>query len=174
MCSDICKCDSCSERENPQSDSAQKEITSLKWWLGLSQKQFAKIWQHLEDSLDAEKQVALLEEMGRSCAASVGWAQNYAGDPEGFFKFMNERMGEVFEYNKDSNTIMITTRERKCDCRFVASDEMPAVYCNCSKGWQKHTYETILGKKVDVNVLESVLSGYKRCVFEVTISDEDI
>jgi predicted hydrocarbon binding protein len=35
--------------------------------------------------------------------------------------------------------------------------------------WQKYTYETILGKKVDVALKESVLRGSKRCVFRVHV-----
>ena len=33
----------------------------------------------------------------------------------------------------------------------------------------KQTYETILGRKVDVELTESVLRGSKRCVFKIHV-----
>ncbi len=82
---------------------------------------------------------------------------------------MNEKASEQFDYDKDKGTITITTQERDCDCRMVNSKITPPIFCACSVGWQKHTYETILGKRVEVQVKESVLRGSKRCVFEVQV-----
>lgn len=53
-------------------------------------------------------------------------------------------------------------------------ENTPKVVCNCSLGWQKRTWETVLGKKVDVELVESVLRGGKRCVFRVRVSDESV
>jgi predicted hydrocarbon binding protein len=46
------------------------------------------------------------------------------------------------------------------------------VACNCSLGWQKHTWETLLQKKVKVELTESVLRGGKRCVFKIHIVEQ--
>lgn len=45
---------------------------------------------------------------------------------------------------------------------------------NCSLGWQQHTWETLLQKKVSVDLKESVLRGGKRCVFEIHVSEQAI
>jgi predicted hydrocarbon binding protein len=46
---------------------------------------------------------------------------------------------------------------------------MPAVWCNCSTGYQKEAFETIFGKEIEVSLKESKLSGSKRCVFEINL-----
>ncbi len=141
----------------------------LQWWLSHTQKQMAKLWELLETHLDEKTRVAILEQLGRNCAANLGWAKQYQGNPDAFFEFMNQKTGEQLDYDKDKGVITVTTRERDCDCRMVNSKITPPIFCACSIGWQKHTYETILGKKVDVRIKESVLRGSKRCVFEVRI-----
>jgi predicted hydrocarbon binding protein len=146
----------------------------MKWWLEHARKQMALLWTLLPAQVGEAKCAAVLEQLGRNCARSVGWAKQHVGDPDGFFNFLRERLGEQAVYDKDKGIITITTRQRDCDCQLVSSKTMPPIYCACSVGWQKHTYETILGKKVDVQVKESVLKGSKRCVFVVTILDEPV
>ena len=47
--------------------------------------------------------------------------------------------------------------------RLVAAEKAgPAYFCDCSVGWQKEIYESVLGKTVDVVLKESVLRGGKR------------
>jgi hypothetical protein len=82
---------------------------------------------------------------------------------------MNGRSGERLAFDAPRRKITIVTRERNCDCPLVNDNRMPACYCDCSIGWQRHTYETILGKPVEAEVKESVLRGAKRCVFEVRL-----
>ena len=114
--------------------------------------------------------VAYFEDMGRNCAKSLGWAEKYKDKPEEFFEYMFKHSGENISFNEDKTKITVVTRERDCDCPIVNSSQTPAYYCNCSLGWQKETYEVILGKKVDVNLKESVLRGSQRCVFEINLS----
>jgi hypothetical protein len=42
-------------------------------------------------------------------------------------------------------------------------------YCNCSKGFVKKYWEGVLGKPVEVDVLQTAVSGAKECKFEVRI-----
>jgi hypothetical protein len=42
-------------------------------------------------------------------------------------------------------------------------------YCNCSKGFVKKYWEGVLGKPVDVEVLQTAVSGAKECKFAVHI-----
>jgi predicted hydrocarbon binding protein len=149
----------------PRTDPAWR----LQWWLSHTQKQMAKLWKLLESHLDEKTRVAVLEQLGRNCASNLGWAKQYKHNPDAFFDFMSQKAGEQFAYDKDKGVITVTTPERECECRMVDSKITPPIFCACSIGWQKHTYETILGKKVDVQIKESVLRGSKRCVFEVRI-----
>jgi predicted hydrocarbon binding protein len=158
------------ETPTPAPATAQEEPAwRLQWWLSHGQKQWAKLWELLEAHLDEKTRMDILEQLGRNCARSLGWAKQHKGNPEGFFEFMNKRAGERFDYDKDHGVIRITTRERDCDCRLAKNKLTPPIYCACSIGWQKYVYETIFEKKIDVEVKESVLRGSKRCVFEVRI-----
>jgi hypothetical protein len=157
------------EKREATPQAQTEELTKLQWWMSHTQKQMAKLWQLLETRLDEKTRVAILEELGRNCAGNLGWAKQYKGNPEGFFKYLNDRLGEKAEYDKDKGIITITTPERDCVCRMVNSKITPPIFCACSIGWQKYTYETILDKKVEVELKESVLRGSKRCAFQVRI-----
>jgi hypothetical protein len=55
-----------------------------------------------------------------------------------------------------------------CHCPRVrhavsAEQELPEIYCYCGAGFYKHIWETIIGRSLDVEVLESVLSGGEVC-----------
>ncbi len=43
--------------------------------------------------------------------------------------------------------------------------------CNCSLGWQQYTCEMLLGKKVQVELKDSVVRGGRRCVFHIRVLD---
>ncbi len=166
-------CEKCiNDSSENEADSTKKNVDKIKWWFNHSRKQWTNLYKQLSTDVDESTQISILEEMGKNCAKSLGWADNFIDNPEGFFEFMNERAGENFQYDKEEGKILITTKDRDCDCYMIDSSTMPSVYCNCSKGWQMHTYETILKKKVKVEVLESVLMGSKKCVFEVTVLED--
>ncbi|MCE5342922.1 MAG: hypothetical protein LLF96_04940 [Eubacteriales bacterium] len=165
--------DGCTSSVEPKAEvGALQPAWRLQWWLEHSQKQTAKLWEMLGDHLDEATQSAMLEQLGRNCAMNFGKAQQYVGNPEGFFQFMHEHSGETIRYDREAGTITVITAERDCDCRLVNSRHIAPIYCNCSLGWQKQTYETILGRKVDVKIVESVIRGSKRCVFHITLLDE--
>jgi len=155
--------------ENKKLQEIQTELNRSQWWLNHGAKQLAKLWELLEPLLDDAKRREILEQLGRNCAKSLGWGEKYKGNPEGFFEYMNQKNGENFTYDKEKGIITVVTRERDCDCKLVNSKITPAYFCQCSIGWQKQMYETILGKSVDVEVKESVLKGSKRCVFQIRI-----
>lgn len=160
------------DADNEELQKVQKELSRKQWWLNHTSKQIAKLWELLEPQLDEKQRLEIIEQLGRNCAKTIGWAEQYKGNPEGFFKQMERSQGEKIEYDKAKGIIKITTPERDCVCGMVNSKITPAYFCQCSIGWQKYTYETILGKVIDAELKESVLRGSKRCVFEIRIRDE--
>ena len=77
-------------------------------------------------------------------------------------------MGGSIKQNKNKKIIKIHDKKREtCFCPFVNHKFTSIDFCNCSIGWQKETYESILGKPVEVNIEESVLRGGKRCSFTI-------
>jgi predicted hydrocarbon binding protein len=157
---------------NTEIDAAQlkKQNDKLNWWADHTKKQLAKLWELLEPHLDEKTRNDIIEQLGRNCAKSIGWPQQFKGNPDGFFAFMDKRLGEKITYDKDKGIISVVTPERDCVCGMVNSKITPSYFCQCSMGWQKEMYETILGKKVECEVVESVLRGSKRCVFKNTIT----
>jgi len=153
-----------------QQETPERQIGRLQWWQDHTKRQLVRLWELLEPHLDEQTRLEVIEQLGRNCAASLGWAEQCKGDPEAFFKRMRESQNETIAYDRDNGIITVITPERDCVCAMVDSTKTPPYFCQCSIGWQKQTYETILGKQVEVTLKESVLRGSKRCVFEVQVS----
>ncbi len=66
-----------------------------------------------------------------------------------------------------------------CHCPFAREairsglPEISPLWCYCSAGFTKHPYEQILGQKLDIEILESVLGGSDRCRFKIPLSGVD-
>jgi predicted hydrocarbon binding protein len=150
-------------------DDQGRQLQHLQWWQDHTKSQMAKLWELLEPHLDEKTRQEIIEQLGRNCAKRLGWAKRFKRDLKGFFRQMKESQGEDLAYDEAHGIITVTSPERDCVCGLVNSKITPPYFCHCSVGWQKETYETILGKKVDVEITESVLHGGKRCVFRIQI-----
>lgn len=160
---------SCIGAEGADTDDMGRQLHRLQWWQDHTKSQMAKLWELLEPHLDEATRRDIIEQLGRNCAKKLGWAEQHQGDMQGFFRQMKQRAGEDIELDEARGVITVRSQERDCVCGLVNSKITPPYFCHCSVGWQKQTYETILGKQVDVEIKESVLHGDKRCVFEIRI-----
>jgi predicted hydrocarbon binding protein len=150
-------------------EEAKQEIERLKRRLDFTQRRVAKLIEMLESTLDEETLRDIIEGLGRYCSGSIGFIQEHEGDVEGYLEQIRQRWGEEAEFDRERGVITVVTPERECVCPLVDSLSTPASICDCSLGWQKQTYETILGRPVEVELKESVLRGSKRCVFEIHV-----
>jgi hypothetical protein len=59
----------------------------------------------------------------------------------------------------------------RCFCELVAEGpaRLPYVYCHCSVGWVLEVFETVAGKPVKVELLQSVKRGAPTCQFLVRL-----
>ena len=112
----------------------------------------AKLWELLEPHLDEATRQDIIEQLGRNCAKRIGWAEEFKGNVQGFFRRMKEIAREDLVYDEAQGVITATSQERDCVCSLVDSKVTPPYFCHCSIGWQKQTYETILGRKVEVEL----------------------
>ena len=158
---------SCIGAEAAGTDDMGRQLRRLKWWQDHTKGQLVRLWELLEPHLDEATREDIIEQLGRNCAKRLGWAEQFKGNVQGFFRRMKESQGEEIVYDEAGGVITVTTPERDCVCGLVDSKRTPAYFCHCSVGWQKQTYETILGREVEVELKESVLRGSKRCVFEI-------
>jgi len=75
-----------------------------------------------------------------------------------------------FQYNSSAETGG-EAKEGVCLCSMAESKPagMSPTYCYCSVGYVKEMFELRFNRKVDVELLDSVLKGGKRCRFKITV-----
>jgi predicted hydrocarbon binding protein len=150
------------------SDDTKKEAD---WRLGFIQKRFAKMIVGMDSTIDQETKTKILENLGRACAKeNAASFVKFKGDPESFLEDMKQQWAERTEYDKNTKTMkIIGKKQESCFCPFVDKSMTPKDFCNCSIGFNKEAFETILGKPVDVKIEESILRGGERCSFTITM-----
>jgi predicted hydrocarbon binding protein len=138
--------------------------------LAFAQHQVAKMLGFMASDAPADTVARILERTGRECAKLGPLAAAFRGKPEGYFAAAKRNWGTDFTWDKDKGVVTVTIAEGPCGCPLVANGQTPAVWCNCSVGYQQEAFETVFGKPVQVALKESKLAGSKRCVFEVRLS----
>ena len=123
--------------------------------------------------LDADEQKEIMEYCGKACATitgNLGIAEEIAKLPlslEEKLDRLNENDiwcgrwiydGEFFE--------AVCSR---CGCPLVTEGiiELNGTMCQCSRGWVKTIFESLLQRSVDVEILDSIGLGGVKCVFRV-------
>jgi hypothetical protein len=132
--------------------------------------QLSKLIGFMAADVPAEAAAGILEKTGRECAKVSQVHAEFKGDPEGYFAAARKAWGSEFAWDKEKGVLTATVPEGDCGCPLVSMKRTPAVWCNCSVGYQKEAFETIFGKPVKARLKESKLSGSKRCVFEITVA----
>jgi hypothetical protein len=139
------------------------------WRIGFMQNRIAKLIEGMEGKLDKDTIASLLENMGRYCAkGNIENLVKFKGDLNGYVKSIGKWIDKA-EHDEERGIIkLIGKKNNSCFCPFVDTSKMPKEFCNCTKGWNKETYETILGKQVDVKIDTTVLWGGESCNFTIT------
>lgn len=75
-----------------------------------------------------------------------------------------------FQFNSSAETGG-PSPENVCLCPMVESkpESLSSTFCYCSVGYVKEMYELKFGSNVDVELIDSVLKGGKRCKFKITM-----
>jgi len=157
----------------PASTLTASETPKEDWRLHFVKQRYAALLGILARRMDGPTLNATLHDLGTACS-SFGdeTTVKYRDDFEGFRKLVkNGVSGDDIVWDRDKNVITMTSPERAdCFCPLISvAQHTPAVACQCSLGWQQHTWETMLQKKVRVELKESVLRGGKRCTFEIHV-----
>ncbi len=138
--------------------------------LAFARHQLANLVGFMAAGLPAEACAGVLEKTGRECAKLGGLQGKFKGDAERYFAMARKQWGTEFTWDKEKGVITVTVAEGDCGCPLVDKKRTPALFCNCSVGYQKEAFEGIFGRPVKAVLKESKLSGSKRCVFEVTLA----
>jgi len=148
------------------------------WHLRFVKQRYARLLGILSRRMDEKTLNETLFELGTYCSGlGDEWTRKYRGDLEGFRQAVKKGVsGDNITYDWDKGLITMASDERTdCFCPLNSRfHQTPTVACNCSLGWQQHTWETLLQKKVKVELTESVLRGDKRCVFQIHVLEEKV
>ncbi len=138
--------------------------------LAFARYQLAKLVGFMGTDAPAEVCAGILEKTGRECARLGQLQLKFKGDPEGYFATARKAWGTEFTWDREKGVVTVAVAEGECGCPLVDAKRTPAVWCNCTVGYQKEAFETVFGRPVKATLKESKLSGSKRCVFEVTLA----
>ena len=131
----------------------------------------------IEENFDESDRKKIFSNLGYECFYSKNrdkWIKSYKADLDSFFNWANSGKSiywEKLEYDKKNSKIKVISRKFKtCICAYAQCPDPPKSLCNyCCKGFQKVLFETLLDKKVEVKIDESILLGGKRCCTTVNI-----
>jgi effector-binding domain-containing protein len=94
-------------------------------------------------------------------------------EKEGDILYATKRPADSDTYDKA--TTSAEKRKAACFCpmiRHKLDAGISPTFCNCSAGWFRQTWEGILGKPVQVEILETVLKGDEFCRFAIHLPED--
>jgi predicted hydrocarbon binding protein len=123
---------------------------------------------NLPDEINAE----VLEACGRACARGDGVspAQQCQGDLQRYLEMMRIWQGSPEMVRQDGNVVTILCQDCVCPLVQEEASGLSGTYCACSVGWFKENFETVCQGPVEVELIETVRRGGKRCHFRVIVA----
>jgi predicted hydrocarbon binding protein len=146
--------------------------------------QFAHKWVKrffdiFDKELDTRTQQRILEENGKQCYLQ-GLNQNYPlVSMEKFVEILQKGVGKencwmegntvYFNYVRDPGDLR--KEDENCLCPLVEDgpSDLSGTYCHCSVGYVREMFSSSTDQKVEVELLESVKRGGKRCRFKIKV-----
>lgn len=131
--------------------------------------QLAKLLGAMVAGTPAETCAGILEQTGRECARLGQLGVRFKGNPEGYFAAARQAWGTEFTWDREKGVVTVAVAAGPCGCPLVDPKRTPSVWCNCSVGYQKESFEAIFGRPVQARLKETKLAGGTRCIFELTL-----
>ena len=131
--------------------------------------------ERLERQVGEEKSVKIMENCGRDCCRDCRREhtkfKTLMSESKSIEEFLNKVSTGGINYKlKDKNTII--GEYNKCYCSLVKQTKKPfqnKIYCQCGVGHIKQLFESALKKPVEVELMQSVITGAKSCEFLIHI-----
>ncbi len=138
---------------------------------GFAQRWVENLMASMDAHLDEQARVQLMEACGRACARTgpARVAKECQGNLEQWLTILAKWHGGEEYVRRDGDAVEVLCAE--CLCALVKDGpaRLPDTYCTCSLGWMKETFEAVLGRSVDVTLVESIKRGGQRCQFLVQL-----
>ena len=125
----------------------------------------------LDAQLDEKTKAEILEKCGRACIprSFIAKAKACKKDAKDMDEFLNN-LGQVWKHlHRDGDNLYVIYE--KCYCPLVNKDseKLQRTFCNCSRGWIKELFESVLEKAVQVELEKSIKTGDNTCKFRVRL-----
>jgi len=160
--------------ENIKLTSDDEEFKKLKY-----EKEFVENWlsdllDSMSKTIDRETQVKIVEGCGRSCFNRWQFKKDIAEAGKGNLEKLMDAYKSNFEIWIEGNNVHIRFGETSDICYCPAARYRTAtendIHCECTKATHQAIFEAALGKKFDVDILETVRRGGRTCHFLVHLS----
>ena len=156
-------------------EKTDKKVTAL-WIKGAMER--------LDSLVDQKTRVQIMENCGENCAKVNNRVIERGKAKRKKFKTNDEFLAaEILKPNpgtrltREGNVVFqfytpkAFTRPMRCYCGLLRGlpeeTTISSTYCNCSKGFVKKYWETVLEQPVTVELLQSAVSGAQECKFAI-------
>ena len=140
--------------------------------------------QKLDGEVDEKTRVRIMQECGYNCAKKNHKVIERAiarrgkfGSLEEFLEAEQQKPTKGTKIIREGNVLyqfytpQAFTRPMRCYCglfrELPQEDTVSITYCNCSKGFVQKYWEAVLDRPVEVEILQSAISGAKECKFAI-------
>jgi len=140
--------------------------------------------QKLDGAADEKTRARIMQECGYNCAKKNHKVIERAiarrgkfGSLEEFLEAEQQKPLKGTKLIREGNVLYqfytphAFTRPMRCYCglfrELPEEDTVSITYCNCSKGFVEKYWEAILDRPVEVDLLQSAISGAKECKFAI-------
>jgi len=140
--------------------------------------------ERLDSLVDEKTRSQIMENCGANCAAINNRVIERGKAKRKKFKTNDEFLAaEILKPNPGTRLVQegniiyqfytpkAFSRPMRCYCGLLRGlpegTNISSTYCNCSKGFVKKYWETILGQPVTVELLQSAVSGASECKFAI-------
>jgi len=136
--------------------------------------------ERLEKEVGERESIKIMQACGRKCCSEghrkiAKRLMSESNSIQEFLEKVNKyrvKEGEIDYKLKDEKTII--GHFYRCFCGQVKQAKTPfqnRIYCHCSAEFHKQFFEAALGKKVKVEILQTIIIGAKSCEFIIHINN---
>jgi hypothetical protein len=144
-----------------------------------------RFFEAVDGTLDEASRRRLMVANGKSCFAAYAGPPKKQPGPDALEKFTAwiAAQGKEKGYSIEGKVISFefvgsaetgqASPEKLCLCPMAEAQkpgQISPTYCLCSVGYVKEMHERILGRPVEVELVDSVLRGGSRCKFRMTVA----
>ena len=127
----------------------------------------------MDKHLDDDTKKKILNETGSYCAQQhiteiLLDMHKQSKDFDDFLAKVNKQLKGTSWTKVNDSTLIVTYSKCYCPMIELGMYRTP-IQCNCSIGWLKKNLEAVLGKTVEVELVQSVLRNGNQCEFKVKL-----